>query len=86
MALAVLAAAPVVRALPPMLEGKADKSWLSNFIVRPKRIVRPSGESVANLLKQHSGQAVVKEPSPVKQEDGSVRFTIKMPDGVEQVE
>ncbi len=64
---ASLAAISFSHALPPMLDGKAVKSPLSNFVVQPERIVWTSGDGVANaenLLKPHSGQAVLKEPMP----------------------
>jgi alpha-L-rhamnosidase len=54
-------------ALPPSLAPVAKKSALTNFTIQPKRIVWTSGEGVQNaenLLKPHSGQAVLIEPVP----------------------
>ncbi|NJM37050.1 MAG: alpha-L-rhamnosidase [Akkermansiaceae bacterium] len=54
-------------ALPPSLAPIAEKSALTNFTIQPKRIVWQSGEGVTNaenLLKPHSGQAVLVEPVP----------------------
>ncbi len=54
-------------ALPPALEGVAQKGALSSFAIQPTRIVWTSEQGVenaANLLKPHSGQAVLKEPVP----------------------
>ena len=45
----------------------AEKSPLTSFVVQPKRIVWTSGDGVSNsenLLKPHSGQAVLVEPVP----------------------
>lgn len=45
----------------------AEKSPLTSFVVQPTRIVWTSGADVShseNLLKPHSGQAVLVEPSP----------------------
>jgi len=55
------------RALPPSLEPLAKKSALTSYIIQPKRIVWTSGKDVGNsenLLKPHSGQAVLIEPVP----------------------
>ncbi len=52
-----------VAAVPPT----AEKSPLTSFVVQPKRIVWTSGQGVSNsenLLKPHSGQAVLVEPMP----------------------
>jgi hypothetical protein len=55
------------RALPPALDGVAQKNPLSSFAIQPTRIVWSSAQGVenaANLLKPHSGQAVLSEPLP----------------------
>jgi hypothetical protein len=55
------------RALPAALEGVAAKSPLSSFAIQPTRVVWTSEQGVensANLLKPHSGQAVLSEPVP----------------------
>ena len=54
-------------ALPAALEGVAAKSPLSSFVIQPTRVVWTSDQGVenaANLLKPHSGQAVLSEPVP----------------------
>lgn len=54
-------------ALPPALQGEAAKSPLSSFIIQPKRVVWTTETGVTHadrLLQPHSGQAVLKEPSP----------------------
>jgi hypothetical protein len=54
-------------ALPPALEGVAQKSPLTSFVIQPTRVVWTSDQGVensANLLKPHSGQAVLSEPIP----------------------
>lgn len=54
-------------ALPPGLAPRAEKSALSMFVVQPERIVWTSPDGVTNsgnLLKPHSGQAVLIEPVP----------------------
>ena len=54
-------------ALPPALEGVAQKSPLTSFVIQPTRVVWTSDQGVensANLLKPHSGQAVLSEPVP----------------------
>ncbi len=64
---ALLAAALPCPALPPDLETVAAKSALTSFVVQPKRVVWTSGEGILNaenLLKPHSGQAVLVEPVP----------------------
>ena len=56
-----------VGALPAALEGVAAKSPLSSFVIQPTRVVWTSEQGVensANLLKPHSGQAVLSEPVP----------------------
>jgi hypothetical protein len=56
-----------LHALPPVLPENTGKSPLSSFIIPPARIVWTSGDGIANsenLLKPHSGQAVLKEPAP----------------------
>lgn len=63
----VLLCAGISQALPPSLEGIAEKSPLTNFFIQPTRIVTVSEKGVSNqdtLLKPHSGQAVLKEPNP----------------------
>ncbi|MES2660690.1 MAG: alpha-L-rhamnosidase C-terminal domain-containing protein [Verrucomicrobiota bacterium] len=67
LAAAVLATALPCGALPPNLAGVAEKSPLTSFVIQPKRIVWKSDQGVANsenLLKPHSGQAVLSEPVP----------------------
>ena len=62
-----LAAASPSFALPPGLAPLAEKSELTSFVIQPKRIVWSSETGVSNspnLLKPHSGQAVLKEPMP----------------------
>lgn len=62
-----LAASLLGRALPPGVAAVAEKSALTSFVVQPKRIVWTSDQGVANsenLLKPHSGQAVLSEPMP----------------------
>ncbi|QTN30984.1 alpha-L-rhamnosidase [Akkermansiaceae bacterium] len=57
----------LANALPPALKEKAEKSPLTSFVIQPTRIVWKSEKGVSNeqnLLKPHSGQAVLKEPSP----------------------
>jgi len=57
----------LAEALPPALEGVAQKSPLTSFVIQPKRVVWTSDQGVensANLLKPHSGQAVLSEPIP----------------------
>ncbi len=64
---ALLAAALPCPALPPDLETVAAKSALTSFVVQPKRVIWTSGEGILNaenLLKPHSGQAVLVEPVP----------------------
>ncbi len=64
LAAAALAVVLPAQALP---EAIGEKSPLSSFIVQPKRVVWTSGEAVShseNLLKPHSGQAVLVEPVP----------------------
>ena len=54
-------------ALPPALEGVAQKSPLTLFVIQPTRVVWTSDQGVensANLLRPHSGQAVLSEPVP----------------------
>jgi len=54
-------------ALPPAVEKLAEKSPLTSFIIQPKRVVWKTDAGVANsenLLKPHSGQAVLIEPVP----------------------
>ena len=54
-------------ALPSAVAEVAEKSALSSWIIQPKRIVWTSGKEVTNsenLLKPHSGQAVLIEPIP----------------------
>lgn len=65
-ALAALATGPA-GALPPAVAKLAAPSPLSTFVIQPQRIVWTSGQGVenaANLLKPHSGQAVLVEPVP----------------------
>lgn len=53
------------QALPPQLEGRVVKSPLSSYYVQPTRVVWKSENGTANaenLLKPHSGQAVLHEP------------------------
>lgn len=55
------------RALPPALEGMAQKSPLSSFYIQPRRLVWSSSQGVENaasLLKPHPGQVLLSEPSP----------------------
>ena len=55
------------RALPDAVAAVAEKSALTSFIIQPKRIVWTSKAGVKdseNLLKPHSGQAVLIEPLP----------------------
>ncbi|GAA5127775.1 hypothetical protein JIN84_08220 [Luteolibacter yonseiensis] len=55
------------RALPAAVAEVAEKSALTSFVVRPKHVVWASGAGVEdpeNLLKPHSGQAVLVEPVP----------------------
>ncbi|MFK7851513.1 MAG: alpha-L-rhamnosidase C-terminal domain-containing protein [Akkermansiaceae bacterium] len=62
-----LAFSTLGKALPPSLDNVAEKSPLTNFIVQPTRIVWTSKQGVKNaekVLQAHSGQAVLKEPSP----------------------
>jgi alpha-L-rhamnosidase len=65
---AVLCASAIVaKALPSQLEGRVEKSPLSSFYINPTRVIWKSDQGVANsenLLKPHSGQAVLKEPMP----------------------
>ena len=64
---ALLATALHSNALPPSLAAVAEKSPLTGFVIQPKRIVWKSEQGVANsenLLKPHSGQAVLIEPMP----------------------
>lgn len=54
-------------ALPPAVEKIAEKSALTSFVIAPKRVVWKMDAGVANsenLLKPHSGQAVLVEPVP----------------------
>jgi len=54
-------------ALPPALEGVAQKSPLTLFVIQPTRVVWTSDQGVensANLPRPHSGQAVLSEPVP----------------------
>lgn len=54
-------------ALPPAVEKIAEKSALTSFVIPPKRVVWKTDAGVANsenLLKPHSGQAVLVEPVP----------------------
>jgi alpha-L-rhamnosidase len=63
--LLVAALSEPASALPPALEGAAAKSPLSQFAIQPTRVVWTSEkgiENVTNLLKSHSGQAVLSEP------------------------
>lgn len=56
-----------VHALPPAVEKVAEKSALTSFVIQPKRVVWKTDAGVANsenLLKPHSGQAVLIEPVP----------------------
>ena len=51
----------------PVSSNFSEKSALTSFVIQPKRVVWTSGEGVsnsANLLKPHSGQAVLIEPVP----------------------
>jgi hypothetical protein len=67
LAAVALATAAPCSALPPQLETRADKSPLSSFHISPTRVVWKSEQGVANaenLLKSHSGQAVLNEPMP----------------------
>jgi hypothetical protein len=62
-----LAASLPGSALPPGLAAVAEKSALTSFVVQQKRVVWTSDQGVANsenLLKPHSGQAVLSEPMP----------------------
>jgi hypothetical protein len=55
------------QALPPALADQAKASPLTSFVVAPKRVVWKSAAGVThadNLLKPHSGQAVLVEPVP----------------------
>ena len=66
-AAALFATALHSNALPPSLAAVAEKSPLTGFVIQPKRIVWKSDQGVANsenLLKPHSGQAVLIEPLP----------------------
>jgi hypothetical protein len=59
--------AGVAVALPPAVAQVAEKSDLTSFVIQPKRVVWQSESGVANsgnLLKPHSGQAVLVEPVP----------------------
>jgi hypothetical protein len=52
-------------AMEPVSSNFSEKSALTSFVIQPKRVVWTSGEGVsnsANLLKPHSGQAVLIEP------------------------
>lgn len=63
----LLALVSPCRALPASVAEIANKSALTSFIVQPKRVVWTSGtgvENSENLLKPHSGQAVLVEPVP----------------------
>ena len=65
--LLVVAFPGIAGALPPALEGVAQKSALSSYVIQPTRVVWTSAQGVensANLLKPHSGQAVLHEPVP----------------------
>ncbi len=67
LAAVTLAAVLPCSALPPDLVAVAEKSPLTGFVIQPKRIVWKSDQGVANsenLLKPHSGQAVLIEPVP----------------------
>ena len=51
----------------PVSSNFSEKSALTSFVIQPKRVVWTSGEggsNSANLLKPHSGQAVLIEPVP----------------------
>jgi hypothetical protein len=65
LSLLVVALSGQARALPPALENVARKSPLSSFVIQPTRVVWTTDQGVgnaANLLKPHSGQAVLSEP------------------------
>lgn len=67
MAVVIFGSVAPCRALPPSLVPLAEKSALTSFVIQPKRIVWTSGKGVGNsenLLKPHSGQAVLIEPVP----------------------
>lgn len=52
--------------LPPVRAGAAEKSALSMFVIQPTRVVWATDQGVANaanLIKPHSGQAVLNEPA-----------------------
>ena len=54
-------------ATPPALSENAKKSPLSSYVIQPTRVVWKSAQGVnhsENLLKPHSGQAVLSEPVP----------------------
>ncbi len=56
-----------VGATPPAILENAKKSPLTSFVIEPKRVVWKSEQGVThseNLLKPHSGQAVLVEPVP----------------------
>lgn len=66
-AVLVFAFAGIAGALPPAVAKVAEKSALTSFVIQPKRVVWQSASGVAdsgNLLKPHSGQAVLVEPVP----------------------
>ena len=54
-------------AAPDVLSENAKKSPLTSFVIEPKRVVWKSEQGIThseNLLKPHSGQAVLSEPVP----------------------
>ena len=67
LAAVLLVAALPCGALPPNLKGSAVKSPLTSFFIQPEKIVWQTESGVVNaenLLKPHSGQAVLNEPMP----------------------
>lgn len=57
----------IAGALPPAVAQVAEKSALTSFVIQPERVVWQSASGVSdsgNLLKPHSGQAVLVEPVP----------------------
>jgi len=63
----LVVASPPCHALPAAVAEIAEKSALTSFVIQPKRVVWKSEagvENSENLLKPHSGQAVLVEPVP----------------------
>jgi hypothetical protein len=66
-AILALSFAGIASALPPAVAQVAEKSALTSFVIQPARVVWQSETGISNsgnLLKPHSGQAVLIEPVP----------------------